>query len=71
MLGTGAGDGSVSLFDLRTGGSIVRLPLSSSWEVRKTYGQCYDVVFFFVSCSTLPSWCCEVLCSELDNVWIS
>ena len=30
---TGAGDGSVNLFDLRTGGSIVRLPLSSTWEV--------------------------------------
>lgn len=29
----GAGDGSVGLFDMRTGGSIARLPLSSSWEV--------------------------------------
>ncbi|MCO5574986.1 hypothetical protein L7F22_028783 [Adiantum nelumboides] len=30
---TGAGDGSVALFDIRTGGGIVRLPLGSSFEV--------------------------------------
>ncbi len=30
---TGAGDGTVGLFDVRTAGAISRLPLSSSWEV--------------------------------------
>lgn len=33
IIATGAGDGSVALFDIRTCGGIVRLPLGSSFEV--------------------------------------
>lgn len=47
---TGAGDGSVSLFDVRTGGSIVRLPLSSTWEVTSvSFSSCET--FFQASCT--------------------
>ncbi|KAG0566908.1 hypothetical protein KC19_7G096500 [Ceratodon purpureus] len=47
---TGAGDGSVSLFDVRTGGSIVRLPLSSTWEVTSvSFSSCET--YFQASCT--------------------
>lgn len=69
--GIGAGDGSVSLFDVRTGGSIVRLPLSSTWEVRKACCYSFHSFVFFVATSTVPPWCFEVHCRELGNVQMS
>ncbi|KAG0559778.1 hypothetical protein KC19_10G128500 [Ceratodon purpureus] len=47
---TGSGDGSVNLFDVRTGGNIVRLPLSSTWEITSvSFSSCET--FFQASCT--------------------
>lgn len=48
--GVGSGDGSINLFDVRTGGNIVRLPLSSTWEVTSvSFSSCET--FFQASCT--------------------
>jgi WD40 repeat protein len=47
---TGAGDGTVGLFDVRTSGAISRLPLSSSWEVTSVSFSACDT-YFQASCT--------------------
>lgn len=48
--GVGSGDGSINLFDVRSGGNIVRLPLSSTWEVTSvSFSSCET--FFQASCT--------------------
>jgi WD40 repeat protein len=47
---TGSGDGSINLFDVRSGGNIIRLPLSSTWEVTSvSFSSCGT--FFQASCT--------------------
>ncbi|CAK9202868.1 unnamed protein product [Sphagnum troendelagicum] len=47
---TGAGDGTVGLFDVRTAGAISRLPLSSSWEITSvSFSSCET--YFQASCT--------------------
>ncbi|CAM6051411.1 unnamed protein product [Sphagnum compactum] len=47
---TGAGDGTVGLFDMRTAGAISRLPLSSSWEITSvSFSACET--YFQASCT--------------------